>query len=124
MTLSCIVATTRQAELGDLLIGLRAGGAAVAVVPDGKTVLAAARTSAPQLVIIDEGLPDTAPLPLVMDVVMANALVNTAVISSLPDREFHDRSEGLGVLRALPHVPNRADGEDLVRQAKRLTSPA
>lgn len=122
MTLSCIVATPREAELADLLAGLRAQGAAVAVVPDGKTVLAAVKTSGPQLVVIDEGLPDTEAIPLVMEVVMANALTNTAVITSLPDDEFHDKSEGLGVLCALPPVPGREDGEALAGQAKRIAN--
>lgn len=122
MTLSCIVATSREAELVDLMAGLRAKGAAVAVVPDGRSVLDAVKEYGPKLVIIDEGLPDAEPLPLVMEVVMANALTHTAVISSLPDSEFHDKSEGLGVLCALPLSPCRADGEALVRQVERIAN--
>lgn len=122
MIFSCVVATPREAELADLVAGLKAQGAAVAVVPDGGAVLDAVRTGGLQLVVIDEGLPDGDPIPLVMEVVMVDALINTAVISSLPDSEFHDKSEGLGVLCALPAAPGRADGEALVQQAKRVAN--
>ena len=35
---------------------------------------------------------------LVGDLLMANAMVNMAVASSIPEPEFHDATEGLGIL--------------------------
>ena len=64
----------------------------------GAEALEAARTTAPHLVIIDADLPDTAPLDLVGKLLMVNAMVNTAVVSPLSDEEFHEASEGLGIL--------------------------
>jgi len=39
---------------------------------------------------------------LVREIISANAMVNTAVVSPLCDADFHDKSEGLGVLCRLP----------------------
>ncbi len=84
----------------------------------GADALAAARTTAPHLVIIDVDLPDTAPLDLVQKLLMVNALVNTAVVSPLSEEEFHEASEGLGILSGLPTEPGRSDAEGLLRKLR------
>jgi DNA-binding response OmpR family regulator len=85
-------------------------------VDSGAAALAAARNSNPKLMIIDSGLPDTGALELVQKLVMVDAMVNTAVVSPLSDEEFHEASEGLGVLRRLPDVPGKSEATDLLRQ--------
>ncbi|HEY9074523.1 MAG TPA: response regulator [Desulfobaccales bacterium] len=87
-------------------------------VVSGAEALEAARTFAPHLVIIDSDLPDTAPLELVQKLLMVNAMVNTAVASPLSEEEFHEASEGLGVLGRLPHDPGENDATDLLRQLR------
>jgi DNA-binding NarL/FixJ family response regulator len=76
--------------------------------------LDAARTAAPHLVIIDSVLPDTAPLDLVQKLLLVNAMVNTAVVSPLSEEEFHEASEGLGILGRLPEEPGESDAADLL----------
>ncbi|MHB9075283.1 MAG: response regulator [Desulfobaccales bacterium] len=76
--------------------------------------LEAARTSDPHLVIIDAELPDAAPLDLVQNLLMVNAMMNTAVVSPLSEEEFHEDSEGLGVLGRLPKEPGESDAADLL----------
>lgn len=104
----------------DLIVGLRDNGMAPVIIEDGASALKSVAQNAPALVVIDEGLPDFEPLPLVMKIIMANALTNTAVISSISDKEFHDKSEGFGVLRNLPVSPSQKDGEELAKQVKRI----
>ncbi len=89
-------------------------------VVSGTATLEAVRTSAPHLVIIDADLPDTAPLDLVQKLLMINALVNTAVVSPLSDEEFHEVSEGLGILGRLPDAPGRSDATDLLGKLRML----
>jgi DNA-binding response OmpR family regulator len=84
----------------------------------GAEAVEAVRTVAPHLVIIDSDLPGTTPLDLVQKLLMINALVNTAVISPLSDAEFHEVSEGLGILSRLPVEPGRTEAADLVRKLK------
>ena len=84
----------------------------------GAEALEAARTSAPHLVIIDADLPDTAPLDLVQKLLMVNAMVNTAVVSPLSDEEFHEASEGLGILGRLPNDPGMSDAGELLHKLR------
>jgi len=84
----------------------------------GVEALEAARTTGPHLVIIDADLPDTAPLELVRKLLMANAMVNTAVFSPLSDEEFHEASEGLGILGRLPKEPGMSDAGELLHKLR------
>jgi DNA-binding NarL/FixJ family response regulator len=86
----------------------------------GAEALDAARTSAPHLVIIDTGLADYEPLELVQKLLMVNAMVNTVVVSPLSEAEFHEASEGLGVLGRLPGEPGESDAADLLHRLKKV----
>ena|SRR5208283_503040 len=70
------------------------------------------RTRSPHLVIVDSEVTDTDPLGLVKEIIRANAMINTAVVSALSDHEFHEAAEGLGILCRLPldSGPGEADG--------------
>jgi len=83
-------------------------------VVSGAEALEAMRTKAPALVIIDVDLPDMAPLDLVQKLLMVNAMVNTAVVSPLSDEEFHEASEGLGILGRLPDDPGVSDADEIL----------
>jgi DNA-binding response OmpR family regulator len=89
-------------------------------VDSGAEALRAVRTGAPQLLIVDEELPDMEPLHLVRELLGVNAMVNTAVVSSLPDQEFHEATEGLGILTRLPSQPVKDDAVELLHQLKQL----
>ena len=67
-------------------------------VHSGTEALAAVRAACPHLVVVDSDLPDTDPLGLVKKLLMVNAMINTAVISPLSEEQFHEASEGLGVV--------------------------
>jgi DNA-binding NarL/FixJ family response regulator len=84
----------------------------------GAEALEAVRVSAPQLVIIDKNFCDSNPLELVSKLLRLNAMVNTAVVSSLSEEEFHEASEGLGILARLPAEPGEDDVADLLRRLK------
>jgi len=86
----------------------------------GAEALEAARTSAPHLVIIDTGLADHEPLELAQKLLMVNAMVNTAVVSPLSEEEFHEASEGLGILGRLPNKPGVSDAADLLYRLKKV----
>ena len=82
--------------------------------------LEAVRSSAPHLVIIDHKLPDTEPLALVSEILLVNAMTNSAVITPLSEEEFHEASEGLGVLARLPLDPGRDDAVRLLSQLRKI----
>lgn len=95
-------------------------GVQLDVVGSGGDALRAIRTNPPHLVVIDLELPDWAPLPLVREMLMVNAMINTAVVSPLPDEEFHEASEGLGVLARLPLMPGPGDARELLTRLRQV----
>ena len=85
----------------------------------GKT-LEAVRVSAPHLALIDHELPDSEPLTLVSQILRINAVVNSAVLSPLSEEEFHEESEGLGVLARLPLEPEKEDAAKLLGRLRKV----
>lgn len=121
MSIPCIVVTSRPDAFVDFLKGLTASGElAVEVAENGSSGLEIIKTADPGLVVVDEGLPDYEPLALVVEVLMTNALFNSAVITSMDDKTFEDKSEGYGVLCALPFEPGEEDGRNLSVQLVRV----
>lgn len=54
-----------------------------------------------ELVVIDETLADISGLALAEQVAKNHPFVNSVLVSELPGSEFHERTEGLGVLMQL-----------------------
>jgi DNA-binding NarL/FixJ family response regulator len=65
------------------------------------------------VVIVDEQLGDMSGIAFVKQLVKINPLVNTAIVSALTAEEFHEATEGLGVLMQLPREPREKDAEAL-----------
>lgn len=86
----------------------------------GAEVLNAVRTSPPHLVVVDSTLPDEGPLALVSKLLQVNAMVNTAVVSPLSEDEFHEATEGLGILGRIPECPGSGDAAELIRKLKQV----
>jgi DNA-binding response OmpR family regulator len=92
----------------------------VAWADSGAAALSDVRQHPPLGVIVDEDLPDMPGLELVRRLLPINAMINTAVISSLPEAAFHETSEGLGILAQLPPVPTEPQARDLLARLKRM----
>jgi DNA-binding response OmpR family regulator len=88
-------------------------------VTSGTEALEAGRTFSPHLMVIDY-LPDTESLSLVQKLLTVNAMVNTAVVSPLADAEFHEASEGLGILGRLPVEPGMSEAADLLQKLRQV----
>jgi CheY-like chemotaxis protein len=89
-------------------------------VGSGVEALSAVRTDAPHLAIVDSELPDTEPLSLVRNLLLVNAMVNTAVVSPLSEHDFHEASEGLGIIARLPLIPGKSDAAKLLNKLKKI----
>lgn len=74
----------------------------------------------PGFAVLDQGLAAGDPLALATKLVMVNAMVNLAVVSSLGAEEFHEASEGLGILAPVPENPAAADGAALAEVFRRF----
>jgi DNA-binding NarL/FixJ family response regulator len=119
--LRIVLATTRLKALQNFAAALSVNPEVqLQQVASGVEALEAVRAAVPHLVIIDSDLPDAAPLELVQKLLQVNAMVNTAVVSSLSDEEFHEASEGLGVLGRLPGEPGANEAEELLGKLKKI----
>ena len=119
--LSIVLATARQESIHSFAEGLASDPEVrLDQVSSGAEALGAVRTDSPHLVIIDSALPDMEPLHVVQKLLMVNAMVNTAVVSPLSGQEFHEASEGLGILAHLPLAPGKSDAAELLRKLKQV----
>ena len=78
------------------------------------------------LVVVDEKLGDMTGIEFIETLVSVNPMINCAAVSPLPSGEFHEVSEGLGILAHLPVQPGAKDAEDLLKllnHLKKLLQP-
>ncbi len=70
------------------------------------------------LVVAGEQLIDMAGLEFAKKLVVQNPMVNCALVSALADKDFHEASEGLGVIAKLPSDPGAGEAADLLQKLK------
>lgn len=86
----------------------------LAPVATGAAGLALLKGRLVDLVLVDEQLDDMSGIAFTQQLVKVCPLVNTAIVSTLTADEFHEVTEGLGVLMQLPPHPGQADAEALM----------
>lgn len=72
------------------------------------------------LVIVDEQLDTMHGIQFISLLVQVNPLINTALVSSLPVDDFHEETEGLGVLMQLPLEPQKTDTDELLEKMEKI----
>jgi len=72
------------------------------------------------LAVVDEDLGDMAGLDFVKEMILINPMVNSAVVSSLSQKDFHEASEGLGVMTQLSPKPGEGHAEEMLHSLKRI----
>ena len=76
------------------------------------------------LVVTDENLSDMTGLEFIEKVISRKPMVNCAAVTSLLPADFHEASEGLGILMQLPVSPGQEQAEKLLRQLKTILNLA
>jgi len=109
-----LVATARAESLSGFMTALAVeSGLDVEVAVSGAATLEKVKTNPPKLVVIDEGLSDLKPMDMVREILMVSAMTLTAVVTSMTEDDFHEASEGYGILKGLPTEPTLEDGKEL-----------
>ena len=72
------------------------------------------------LVVTDENLGDMTGLEFIRAIVAKRPMINCAAVSALTSEEFHEASEGLGILMQLPVEPGQKHAEMLLEQLKSI----
>jgi two-component SAPR family response regulator len=72
------------------------------------------------LVVAAEQLDDMNGLEFAKKLVIQNPMVNCALVSSLSEGDFHEASEGLGILAKLPPDPGEPEAVDLLKKIRAI----
>lgn len=81
----------------------------------GETALGMIKDNAIDLVITDEKIKDMSGLAFIRKLISINPMINCAAMSILSEKEFHEASEGLGLMDHLPINPGRPHAEKLLK---------
>ena len=76
------------------------------------------------LVVTDENLGDMTGLECIEKVISIKPMVNCAAVTTLLPADFHEASEGLGILSQLPAGPGKEQAEKLLSQLKTILNLA
>ena len=85
----------------------------------GMSIIAAGNVD---LVVTDENLADMSGLEFIKKIVSKNPMVNCAAVSSLSPEDFHEASEGLGILMQLPINPDQGQAQILLEHFKKIVN--
>jgi len=72
------------------------------------------------LVIADESLGDMTGLEFAKKLISTYPMVDCAVVSSLSSKDYHEASEGLGLIMQLPVQPEKRHLEQLLLQVNKI----
>ena len=72
------------------------------------------------LAITDEEIGDMSGLDFAKRLISFSPMTNCAAVSSLSEKDFHEASEGLGLMNHLPANPGRSDAEKLLNTLRRI----
>ena len=98
------------------------GDTIVAVVNTGSQVLECLSSQTFDLVVTAERLQDMPGLGLIKKIIEINPMVNCAAASDLTPEDFHEESEGMGILMQLPVFPRKEHGTALLKRAKEISN--
>ena len=77
---------------------------------------------AADLVIVDENVENQPGRMWVERLIKKNPMINTALVSSLSAEDFHEATEGLGILMQIPPEADGAVADDVVSRMDKLLS--
>jgi len=84
------------------------------------TALKMIKDNAIDLVITDEDIGDMSGLDFARRLISYSPMTNCVAVSSLSEKDFHEASEGLGLMDHLPADPGRSDAEKLLNNLRRI----
>ena len=91
-------------------------------VGSGQSALEIASDTVIDLVVTDERLGDMTGLEFAARLLSVNPMINCASVSRLSSDNFHEVSEGLGLMAQLPVQPDKEHAEELLQRLKYLKS--
>jgi CheY-like chemotaxis protein len=123
-TIKVLLTSRDEASMSDFRAGLDKNRVQTAWEKSGSLALARITQENFDLVVADENLADMSGLEFCEKVISQNPMVNLAAVSSLSPADFHEASEGLGIMMQLPVRPGQKQAEKLLNQLTTIMSLA
>lgn len=118
--LNILLVSQDESFMSALKAGLEENDAQTAWAESGHYALSRIAERDFDLVVTNENLGDMTGLEFVKMVIAQKPMVNCAAVSSLLPDDFHEVSEGLGVLMQLPVNPGYEYAEKLLERLKKV----
>jgi CheY-like chemotaxis protein len=122
--LNILLVSRDKTSMSALKAGLEENDAQTAWADSGRYGLSVIAERQFDLVVTDENLGDMTGLEFIKTIIARKPMVNCAVVSSLLPEDFHEASEGLGILMQLPVNPGLEYAEELLEQLKKILNLA
>ena len=113
-----------KASMSAFKAGLEENQVQTAWAESGSNAIAKIAEGSFDLVVTDEDLSDMTGLEFIEKVISRKPMVNCAAVTSLLPADFHEASEGLGILMQLPVRPGQEQAEKLLSQLKTILNLA
>jgi two-component SAPR family response regulator len=118
--LSILLITPDQERFAGLSSAMTSEGGTIQWSPGGAQALETLDGQSADLVVADDDLGDMTGLTFIERLVKRNPMLNCALVSALPPDEYHEASEGLGILMQLPSPPADGDGRRLMNHLRQI----
>ncbi len=116
-----LIITQHAGNFSRLAEGLRKETSNEIIWADSITASHVAAAGLIGLIIIDEKVEGQSCMDIAKDMIRINAMANLALVSGLSPEEFHEASEGLGIMAQLPPCPDAKDAELLLNALTALS---
>jgi CheY-like chemotaxis protein len=116
-----LVASLRRDDFSGFQKALEEKGVRVLWTDSQSDLMEKAEKDPPDLVVVDENLSDgPGGLEAVEALTRLNPFLNCAAVTGLSEEDFHDASEGFGVLAGLPKKPGKEDAGNLIETLEKI----
>jgi DNA-binding NtrC family response regulator len=113
-----------RASMSAFKVGLEEDRVRTAWAESGSNAIVKIAEGRFDLVVTDENLGDMTGLEFIEKVISIKPMVNCAAVTSLLPGDFHEASEGLGILMQLPVRPGQEQAQKLLGHLKNILNLA
>lgn len=118
-----LLVSERPENLNNLDKGLlKCPDAQVLTATSSEAALAVIADKPVDLVIVDEQISGLPGKRFVEKMITMNPMINTAIVSSLSEHDFHEDTEGLGVLMQIPINPEESVAATVIERLGKVIS--